>query len=151
MYHNGFFEGGAKLTAILKPTISNSENWNYINSRLMISLQYRKYNGSWRHVFYNQNKSKLSKDKKFHEHQKWNPIRHYINEKFKFNTMNQDLRLIAKVINRDNFVSSELDSVETPPQVVSFVLTFQDPDIKNKVDNNVLNETKEESVIAMMQ
>jgi hypothetical protein len=147
--------GKSRLTAILKPKVSELGGPNYFVTRLQVALQYTRQDGSIGNLLGSMREDKDPELVARADLAKWHPIRRHMRDFSKRGGLTfsgTTMRLHARIFARDLFQFGISSQQELGEQEASFVLTFcdgtDDPAIynsmarllRNFVESAVLNQ-----------
>jgi len=130
--------GSARLTAVLKPVVSDLAETNYFSTRLQVALQYKDVAGKTKNLLGSMKEDKKAELDARADLAKWHPIRRHsrdFSKKDGLTFSGDTMRLHARVFARDLFQFGISNHGELGEQDVAFVLTFRsgadDPSIYN--------------------
>ncbi|WP_137150206.1 S8 family peptidase [Devosia sp. FKR38] len=127
LVRNGKLYGKARLTAILKPLVSQQGTQNYFSTRLQVALQYSQGSGKTGNLLGSMREDKAAEEEARSDLAKWNPVRRHARD-FSGRTglafSGNSMRLHARIFARDLFQFDITSQRELGKQDVAFVLTF---------------------------
>jgi hypothetical protein len=125
---DGKLLGSARLTAILKPLVSESGGPNYFSTRLQVALQYTDRGGKTANLLGSMKEDKAAEQEARTDLAKWHPVRRHARDFSKRGGLSfsgDTMRLHARVFARDLFQYGVSSQRELGEQEVAFVLTLQ--------------------------
>lgn len=140
MIRAGKLVGKARLTAILKPIVSELASANYFSTRLQVALQYTKNDGQFGNLLGSMKEDKEREMDARADLAKWQPIRHHTRDFSKrggIQFQGSTMRLHARIFARDLFQFDIANHHELGEQEVAFVLSFSDGSQSSSIYNSV--------------
>ena len=127
LVQNGKLVGKARLTAILRPLVSQHGTSNYFATRLQVALQYHQGSGKIGNLLGSMREDKDPEVDARADLAKWNPVRRHARDFSRrggLAFLGQSMRLHARIYARDLFQFNVASQRELGEQEVAFVLTF---------------------------
>jgi hypothetical protein len=136
---DGKLLGSARLTAILKPIVSETGGPNYFSTRLQVALQYSDRGGKTANLLGSMKEDKITEQEARSDLAKWHPVRRHARNFSKRGGLSFSgdvMRLHARVFARDLFQYGVSSQRELGEQEVAFVLTLQSLDDGDGIYNS---------------